>query len=183
VSPPEVLASETVYRTRVFDVIERRVRFEDGGEAEYSVVAHPGAVAIVALDEQGRWLLVRQYRAAIERELLEIPAGTREAGEDPKATAHRELREETGYGAAGMRELGGTWMAPGFCNELILYYLATGLTPAPLPADEDERLSEPVAMTMEEVLAAIDHGVIADAKTVVAAMLYRGSLEGGRGSS
>jgi ADP-ribose pyrophosphatase len=177
-NPPEVIASETVYRSRVFDVERRRVRFDDGAEVDYSVVAHPGAVAIVALDEQGRWLLVRQYRAAVGQELLEIPAGTLEPGEDPLATAHRELREETGYAAADMHELGGTWMAPGFCNEFIRYYLATGLTRSPLHADADERLSDPIAMTLDEVLAAIADASVADAKTVVATALYRAHIEG-----
>src|SRR5205814_4843468 len=113
-----------VYRSRVFDITETRVRFDDGVEVEHSVVRHPGAVAIVALDEQGRWLLVRQYRVPAERELLEIPAGTLEPGEEPLATAYRELREETGFAATTMEPLGRTFMAPGFCTEYIHYFLA-----------------------------------------------------------
>jgi ADP-ribose pyrophosphatase len=89
------------------------------------------------------------------------------------ATAHRELREETGYAADNMQELGGTWMAPGFCDEFIRYYLATGLTPAPLQADADERLSAPIAMRFDDVVAAINDGAVADAKTVVATALFR----------
>ena len=114
---------------------------------------------------------MRQYRVPAARELLEIPAGTLEPGEEPLATAHRELREETGYAADRLEPLGGTWMAPGFCSEYIHYFLATGLRPSPLPQDEDERLSAPVALRLDEVLAAIDDGTIADAKTVVATAL------------
>ena len=71
-----------------------------------------------------------------------------------------------------MERLGATWMAPGFCSEYLHYFLATGLTPSPLPGDDDERISDPIAMTLDEVLAGIDSGAIADAKTVVATALY-----------
>ena len=169
---PVVLSSETVYHGRVFDVVHTRLRFDDGAEVEHAVVQHPGAVAIVALDERGRWLLVRQYRAAVGRELLEIPAGTLEPGEEPLATAHRELREETGFAASHVESIGGTWMAPGFCSEYLHYFVATGLKRSPLPGDEDERLSEPLAMTFDEVVAAIGDSTIEDAKTVVATALY-----------
>lgn len=168
---PEILGSTEVFRSRVFHVTNTRFRYPDGVEVEHSVVRHDGAVAIVALDAQGRWLLVRQYRLAAERELLEIPAGGLEPGEEPLATAHRELREETGFAAASLVSLGATFMAPGFCTEYMHYFLATGLTPAPLPADADERLSAPLAMTEAEVLAAIDDGRIQDAKTVAATAL------------
>jgi ADP-ribose pyrophosphatase len=170
---PQILASRTVYHSRVFNVAETRVRFADGAEVEHAIVQHPGAVAIVALDETGSWLLVRQYRVAAGRELLEIPAGTLEPGEEPLATAHRELREETGFAAAAMEPLGRTVMAPGFCTEYIHYFLATGLRPDPLQGDDDERISEPIPMWLDDVLTAILAGEIEDAKTVVAATLLR----------
>jgi ADP-ribose pyrophosphatase len=156
----------------LFGVSESTLRFPDGTEVRRRVVEHPGAVAMVALDEQGRWLLVRQYRHPAGHTLLEIPAGTREAGEAPEVTAAREIREETGFAAGSIQRIGGTWMAPGFCTEYIDFYLATGLRHDPLPQDDDEHLSEPIPMTFEEVLEAIDSGAIEDAKTVVAAALY-----------
>jgi ADP-ribose pyrophosphatase len=180
VTEPEVLSAETVYHGRVFDVVHTRLRFDDGAEAEHAVVEHPGAVAIVALNERGQWLLVRQYRAAVGGELLEIPAGTLDPGEEPLATAHRELREEIGFAASHLEPIGGTWMAPGFCSEYLHYFVATGLEPSPLPGDEDERLSEPVAMTFDEVVAAIEDGTIEDAKTVAATALYRSRIGGVR---
>ena len=170
-SDPEILSSELVLESRPFNVTHDTIRFPDGTEAGRAVVQHPGAVAIVALDEQGRLLLLRQYRHPARRELLEIPAGTREPGEAPEVTAARELREETGFAAAHLERIGGAWMAPGYCTEYIDYFLATALRSDPLPQDDDEHLSPPVAMTFDEVLAAVDGGEIEDAKTVVAVTL------------
>jgi ADP-ribose pyrophosphatase len=168
---PELVRSEVVHRGYPFDVTVDTLRVEGGHEVERSVARHPGAVALVALDEQGRWVLVRQYRHPAQRWLLEIPAGTLEVGESPEATAARELREETGFAAAHIERLGGTWMAPGFCTEYITYFLATGLTSDPLPQDADESLSEPRFLTLDEVRAAVRSGEIEDAKTLVAMQL------------
>lgn len=172
---PQIVSSTVEFESHVFDVARDVIRFPDGLEAERAVVVHPGAVALVVLDEDGRWLLVRQYRHPARRELLEIPAGTCEGDEAPAETAAREIREETGYAAASLVRLGGTWMAPGFCTEYITYFLATGLREDPLPADHDEYLSPPVRMSMEEISAAIDRGEIEDAKTLVALTLYQRS--------
>lgn len=168
----EVIESEVVHHGHVFDVARASIRLPDGAVVERSLVRHPGAVALVAVDEAGRWLLVRQYRIGVGEVLLEIPAGTRDAGEAPEVTAQRELREETGFAAASLELLGGTWMVPGYCDEYIHYFLATGLRADPLSQDFDEHLSEPIPMTYDEVLAAIEDGGIQDAKTVVAALLY-----------
>lgn len=175
----ELLERETVLEGRPFDVVRHRVRLPDGRERSYQVAEHPGAVALVAIDRDGRWLLVRQFRVAPEREMLEIPAGTREPGEEPDVTAARELREETGFAAGVLERLGGTWMAPGFSSQYIHFYLATELRDDPLPRDDDEFLSEPIAMTFEEVLEAIAAGRIEDAKTVVATALYQHSAAAG----
>jgi ADP-ribose pyrophosphatase len=140
------------------------------------VVRHPGAVALIVVDAEGRWLLVRQYRYPAGRELLEIPAGTCEGDEAPEATAAREIREETGYRAASMERIGGTWMVPGYGDEYITFFLATGLTLDPLPPDDDEGLSPPMPMTLEAVESAVDAGEIQDAKTVAAITLYRRHL-------
>ena len=169
---PEVTDSEVVLSARLFDVVRATIRFPDGRDAERVVVEHPGAVAMIAIDGSGRWLLVRQYRHPTRSELLEIPAGTREPGEDPAETAARELREETGFSAGSLERIGGTWSAPGFCTEYMHFYLATSLRTDPLPQDDDEHISAPIAMTFDEVLAAIDDGAIEDAKTLVAVTLW-----------
>ena len=170
---PEVVDSEVLLRGRVFDVVRATIRFPDGSEAEREIVRHPGAVALIAIDDAGRWLLVRQYRHPAGRQLLEIPAGTLEPGEEPRDTAARELREETGFAAGSLELIGESWMAPGFCTEFMRYYLATSLRPDPLPQDHDEHISEPVAMSFEDLLAAIDEGTIEDAKTLAAVTLWQ----------
>ena len=167
----EVLSVERVLSARPIDVERARIRFPDGHEAERIVVRHPGAVAIVALDEQGRWLLVRQYRHPAGRVLLEVPAGTLEPGESPERTAARELREETGYAAAELERIGGFYTAPGFCDEYIHLFLARGLTADPLPQDHDEYIDGPIAMAPAEVARAAAAGEIEDAKTLAALAL------------
>ena len=169
---PEVTDSEVVLSARLFDIVRATIRFPDGRDVERMVVEHPGAVAMIAIDGSGRWLLVRQYRYPTRKELLEIPAGTLEPGEDPAETAARELREETGFAAGSLERIGGTWSAPGFCTEYMHFYLATSLRPDPLPQDDDEHISAPIAMTFDDVLAAIDDGAIEDAKTLVAVTLW-----------
>jgi ADP-ribose pyrophosphatase len=165
-------------RTLVFrvDTIERA----DGSRHQREIVGHPGAVAIVAIDDAGRVLLVRQFRTAAGRTLLEIPAGTLDvdettgAVEDPDLAAARELEEETGQRAAQWRKLGAFWTAPGFATELMHLYLATGLSPAGdgrLDPDEDEALVL-ARVPLDDALAATEDGRIADAKSIVGLLRY-----------
>jgi ADP-ribose pyrophosphatase len=153
------------------DTIERT----DGSRHQREIVGHPGAVAIVALDDEDRVLLVRQFRTAVGRTLLEIPAGTLDvdptAGnvEDPDLAARRELEEETGQRAGRWQKLGSFWTAPGFATELMHLYLATDLRPADegrLGPDEDEALVD-VRVPLVEAVAAAEDGRIADAKSIV----------------
>jgi ADP-ribose pyrophosphatase len=142
------------------DEIER----SDGHRTTRDVVEHPGAVAMLAWDGE-RLAMVRQWRHATGGLLLEIPAGTLEPGEPPAETARRELAEEVGL-AAGTWDAGPQfYTAPGFCTELMHLYLATDLRDAPGEADADELL-EPLWMTLDEALAAIDGGRIRDGKTI-----------------
>jgi len=170
-----VVDSKTIYRgsylTFRIDTVERT----DGSRAEREVVGHPGAVAILAIDEADRVLMVRQYRAPAGRILLEIPAGTLDvedsgAIEDPDLAAPRELEEETGYRAGSLRLLTSFWTAPGFATELMHLYLATDLRPADdarLGPDEDERL-ELERVPLGDAIAAVERGEIADAKSILA---------------
>jgi ADP-ribose pyrophosphatase len=170
---PEVASSELIYQGRIIRLDRDMIRFADGHEAERVVVRHPGAVGLVVMDDDDRWLMIRQYRHPVGQPLLEIPAGTRETGEAPEVTAAREVREETGYAAGSLVHLGGAWMAPGFVGEFIDYYLATDLELSPLPQDDDEYISPPELMTEVEIDAAIVSGAITDAKTMVALTLLR----------
>jgi len=169
-----VVASRVVHRGRYLDVRVDTIERVDGTRGDRDVVEHPGAVAVLALDPDGRLLLVRQWRVPAGRAMLEIPAGTLDVHdgrtEDPDLAARRELEEETGFRAAGWRKLCEFWTAPGFASELMHLYLATGLTPADgerLGPDEDEYL-ELRHVTVEEARALMDAGEIADAKTMLA---------------
>jgi ADP-ribose pyrophosphatase len=155
----------------------------DGSESLRDIVVHPGAVVMAPLDPEGRLLLVTQYRLPCGGAMLELPAGTLEthAGtvEDPLAAAHRELEEETGYRAGSMERIGGFWSAPGFSTEYLTLYLATELQLAVedrLSPDEDEnlRLSR---IHWRDAVAAVEAGVIEDAKSVAGILLLARRLE------
>lgn len=144
----------------------------DGRRHKREVVIHPGGVAVVALLDGGRLLLVRQYRHPTGEILLELPAGTLDHGadgakEDPRGAVARELGEETGYEASEWRELGSFYTAPGFATEVMHLYLATGLSPIDGYAgpDTDERL-EVVVLAWAEALAMAERAEIRDAKTL-----------------
>ncbi|MGE3960461.1 MAG: NUDIX hydrolase [Dehalococcoidia bacterium] len=170
---PVLVTSEPLAAAGYLTFRRDTIRFPNGHEAERAVVGHPGAVAIIAVDGDGKWLLVTQYRHPAGRELLEIPAGTRDGDESPEATAAREVREEIGFAAGSLVRIGGTYMVPGWGEEYIDFFLATELTPAPLPQDEDEYLSEPIRLSLEDVFAAVDDGRVEDAKTVAALTFYQ----------
>lgn len=153
-------------------------------------MVHPGAVAIVALDADDAVLMVRQFRLAAGRTLLEIPAGTldrSESGviEDPDLAAPRELEEETGFRAASWQHLGAFWTAPGFATELMHLYLARDLRPADEDRrgpDEDERL-ELEHVPWHDAVAMAERGDIADAKSLVGLLRLARILEGSAGSA
>jgi ADP-ribose pyrophosphatase len=154
------------------------VRFPDGSTGQLELIRHPGAAAIVpcASDPAGAdptILLIRQYRYATGGPLWEIPAGTLDAGEDPEACARRELLEETGVTARRLERLTSIWTTPGFTNEVIHLYLATGLTTGE-PSRERDEFIEVVPQPLSRVLALIRDGEIRDAKTVVAILYMAG---------
>jgi ADP-ribose diphosphatase len=161
----ELLERRRPYRGRVVDLRVDRIRLPSGHETELEVIRHPGAAAVVALDAEGRVLLVRQYRYATAGWLLEVPAGKLDEGEAPEACADRELGEETGYAAGRLDSLGWIWTTPGFTDERIWLFLATDLQPGRQALQPDECLSVerlPLAEAVE--LAAV--GGIQDSKSV-----------------
>lgn len=165
----KILHSEYLYRGRVIKLRLDQVRLANQHVAAREVVEHRGAVAIIALDGNQNVLLVRQYRAGVQRELLEIPAGTLEDGEDPALCAVRELKEETGYTAAQWESLGYFYSSPGFCTEKLYLYLARELTPGSATPEEDELISV-VQMPLAQVVQSINQGELPDAKTIVGIM-------------
>lgn len=142
----------------------------DGKMTTRDVVEHPGAVTVVALPTRDTVILVRQYRHATGEELLELPAGTREEGENPIDTAKRELEEETGYAAARIRLLADFYTAPGFTDELMHLYEATGLTLGEQRLDQDEFI-EVVHVRRDDALEMIRDGRVKDAKTIVGLLM------------
>lgn len=164
------LSEDVAWTGRIFNVNRLRVELPDGRKALRDVVRHPGAVAVVALTDEGRICLVRQYRTALDRVTVEIPAGKLDPGEDPLDCAHRELLEETGMKAEKMAFLTTIATSDGFTDELIHIYMATGLTFAGSNPDADEFINVDLIKVPELIDAVLD-GQIEDAKTVVGALL------------
>lgn len=162
----EILSSERLYDGRVIKLDRLDVRLINGQTAMRELVQHPGAVAIVPLDADDHVLLVRQYRIAARRVLLEVPAGTLKPNEDPRDCAIRELQEETGRRAERFEPLGGIFVAPGYTTEFIHLFLATGLVESRLPADDDEFI-EVERVSLGRALDLIDQGEIIDGKSIV----------------
>ncbi len=161
----ELLASETVYDGKIIRLTKDTIRLVNGEEALREVVHHSGGAAVVALNEKNEIALVRQYRHAVGREMVEIPAGKREEGEDPRETAIRELREEAGVTADHVEDFGRVLPTCAYCTEVDHIFLATGLHPCGQDLDQDEFLSvfwAPLSHVVQQVL----NGEIDDAKTV-----------------
>jgi ADP-ribose diphosphatase len=157
-------SSRTVWSGRLIGVT-----VEEWGGREREIVEHPGAVAIVSVDTEGEMAFVRQLREAARTRLLEIPAGTREAGEEPLATARRELHEECGLTGGTWSRLGGFWTAPGFTREYMDIFLAEGVVRGEPRPEADEEL-EIVRVPAAEASALV--GRLEDAKTLAALLLY-----------
>ena len=164
------LTEDVAWTGRIFNVDRLRVELPDGRAAVRDVVRHPGAVAVVALAEDGRICLVRQYRTALGRVTVEIPAGKLAPGEDPLECAGRELLEETGMSAEKIAFLTTIASSAGFCDELIHIYMATGLEFSRSDPDADEFINVDLVPLGELVDAVLD-GRIEDAKTVVGALI------------
>lgn len=167
----EVVKSEPVYKGKVINVRVDTVRMANGKTATRDVVEHAGAVTIVPVTEEGHIVLVRQYRLPAGKELLELPAGSMDAGEAPEQAAQRELREETGQRAQTLRRLTGFYSAPGYSTEYLHVYLAEGLSEDRLEADEDEDVTVELR-SLDEALALIDAGGIEDAKSIAGLLAY-----------
>jgi len=156
--------SRTVYDGKLFDVV---VEEWDGRERE--IVEHPGATAIVAIDREGCVTLVRQLREAARKQLLELPAGTLEEGEEPLASAQRELAEEIGLRGGRWRELAAFYTTPGFCRERMHLFLAEDLERGAANPEEDEEV-EIVRWQVAEIESRL--GELEDAKTIAGLLLY-----------
>ena len=172
----ETLKQETIYRGHAFNVRRDEVRLPNQRITHLDIIEHVGAVTILPVDDEGRILFVRQYRHATGRELLELPAGTLNAGEPPETCALREIREETGYAAGKMVKLGEFFLAPGYSTEYMVVYLATELKHDPLPGDQDEFISlQPIPIGQAYRMAL--SGEVMDGKSLAALLLAQAYLQ------
>jgi ADP-ribose pyrophosphatase len=159
--------TKNVYNGKLLKLHVDTVRLPDGRETTKEIVEHPGAVAIIPILDNGKLLVVKQYRTAARRRMMEIPAGTLEADEAPLACAKRELIEETGYAAGRFTRLFSCYLAPGYSSEKIHFFLARRLVKTKVRPAEDEFITVR-AMDLDEALRAIERGKIQDAKTISA---------------
>ena len=163
----KTISKETLYNGKIINVEKHLVELPDQQTSYREIVKHNGAVAICALTPDNQVLLVKQYRKALEDELLEIPAGKLEPGENRESAAKRELEEETGYIADTLTLIGEVYGSPGFSNELISIYFANNLKKGDMKLDEDEFV-ENAHYSIEEVENAVKKRSIKDAKTLIA---------------
>jgi ADP-ribose pyrophosphatase len=147
------------------------VQMPSGRQTTREVVEHSDCVGIVAIDENDNVLLVKQYRQAIDKELLEIPAGGIDPGEDAEAAMRREMREETGFLPRRVARLGGFYSSPGFCTEYLHLYLALDLVSSPLHA-EDTEIIKLVRVPTSQIPELLSSGQICDAKSIVGLLTY-----------
>ncbi|GGJ79846.1 ADP-ribose pyrophosphatase [Anoxybacillus voinovskiensis] len=165
----KTIRQEKIFSGKVIQVYVEDVQLPNGNTSKREIVKHPGAVAILPLTNEGKLVLVRQYRKALERVLVEIPAGKLEKGEEPLVTARRELEEETGYSAQSMRHLISFYTSPGFADELIHLYVAEGLVKLEEAAGlDDDEFVDLLEVTLEEAVAMLETKEIYDAKTAYA---------------
>lgn len=164
------LSGEEVFGGKVVSVRVDSVELPKGGRAIREVVQRRPAVVLVPIDADGNVILVRQYRYPVGETLLEAPAGMVEEAETPEACAQRELQEEAGYWARSLKSLGRFWTTPGFCDELMYVYVATGLEPSSLEPDPDEDI-EVVRVPRSRIRDMIQTGEIQDAKTIAALLM------------
>lgn len=167
----KTLTSKLLHKGRHFNFKTDEIQLPCGKTTTRDIVDHPGAVAIVPILDDGRILLVKQYRYTTGKELLEIPAGTLEKGEAPDNCARRELKEETGYTAGSMKKILAMYMAPGYSNEVIHLYFATALKASESHAEEDEDIFLEV-YSADELIDGIEKNIIEDAKTIAGVLIY-----------
>lgn len=173
------VSSKTIFEGKVITLTLDEARLENGKIATREVVHHGGGAAVVALNDKGEVALVRQYRYAVARQLVELPAGKIEAGEDPRETALRELGEEAGVAAAHFTAFGSVLPTCAYCTEEIYIYLATGLSRVERNLDEDEFL-DVFWLPLDEAVEQVMDGRIIDAKTCSGLLRAKLLLDAGK---
>ncbi len=176
----ETVSSQLIYEGRAVKLRVDTVRMPGGRETSREIVEHSDCVAIIAVDADDNVLLVNQFRKPVEKELLEIPAGGIEPGEDAVATVRRELREETGYLPQKVERLGGFYSTPGYCTEYLHLYLASDLVPSSLNAEDTEGIKL-VRVPISQIPGLITSGSICDAKSIAGLLIFLKNRKGSPG--
>jgi 8-oxo-dGTP pyrophosphatase MutT (NUDIX family) len=174
--PFEFIKSEVLLQGRTFKVRRDTLKTPDGRETKLEIIEHGGSVILVPLDKEGNILFVRQYRHATGKDILELPAGTREEQEPYEDCAAREIREETGMEAGRLQKVGEFYLAPGYSSEFMAVFLATDLKHNPLDADDDEFL-QVEKVPIQEVTALFERGDVPDSKSLAAWLLAKPYFE------
>ena len=169
--PEKKLATHEIYHGRAVNIRVDTVEKASGRKTTREVVEHSNCIAVVALDDQDNILLVRQFRHAVNRFLLEVPAGGIDTGEEPVDSVRRELQEEIGYFPRKIDKLGGFYATPGYGTEYLHCFVATDLVPARLVAEDTEDI-ELVRVSPDEIPRLIDSGEICDAKSIAALLIF-----------
>jgi len=165
------MQSQTILTTERFRVEEVTRTLKDGRTKTRSVVRHPGAVAIIPMVDDDCVCLIENYRVSVDQNLLEIVAGTLDEGESPLETAHRELKEETGYRAGSMEEIAWFYLSPGILDEKMTVYVARDLKVGKQDLDVGEEVENRI-MSWSDAMQLVFSGKIHDAKTMAALLLY-----------
>jgi ADP-ribose pyrophosphatase len=173
----KILEEEKAYVGKLLTLIKYRVLIRDV-ETVREVVTHPGAVGIVPFKDDGRIVLVRQYRLPAGESLIEVPAGTLGEDEDEEECARRELLEETGYEAGSLEKIRSFYLAPGYSTEKITLFIARGLNKKSQKLELDEEI-EVLELTLGEALKMVREGVIKDAKTIISIYDAVGKISSG----
>ena len=162
----KILKSEILYKGKVFDHQVDEIEYESGNKGIREIAIHPGGAVVVPIKDDGKIILVKQFRYPFQKTLIELPAGKLDKGEDPLICATRELEEETGYKAKEINKLGEIYTAPGYCTEILHIYMAKGLTSGNHNREEGEHGMEILELSVDEIEKMIAEGEIKDAKTI-----------------
>jgi len=174
----KVTESKLIFSGKVFDVKVDEIEYNGtNNKASRQVAVHPGGAVVVPVKDDGKIILISQYRYPHDSIILELPAGKLEKGENPQVCAIRELTEETGYSSNKISKLGKIFTTPGFCDEILHIYLAENLIPGDHAREEGEEGMEILELSIDEIDEKIRSGEIVDAKTICGISMYKLNLE------
>lgn len=172
----KTMKTEKVYDGKILNLRIDTVELPDKKYSKREIVEHPGAVGIVAITNNKEIVLVKQFRKAVEKELIEIPAGKLEIGEEPKDCVIRELKEETGYSAEKITYMMEFYTSPGFSNEKLYLFMAESLQEGEAEPEKDEYI-EVLKLNINDLISMVDNGEILDSKTIIACITAKKIME------